>query len=122
VRLEQAPAALRERLEKLRRDATAVAGLTGNLERASGQPGSPPRVDSVRFAADRANTLFDAIEGADAAPSADARAGLNALRALTAQALAAWRAFTDGELAAVNRDLAAAGVSPIATAPAAPAD
>jgi hypothetical protein len=116
VRLEQAPA-LRERLEKLRRDAAAVAGVSDDVERASAQPGSPPRVDSVRFVADRANTLFDAIEGADAAPSADARAGLSALRALTAQALAAWRAFADGELAAVNRELAAAGVSPIAGAP-----
>jgi photosystem II stability/assembly factor-like uncharacterized protein len=122
VRLEQAPAALRERLEELRRDATAVAGVTGDPERPSARPGSPPRVGSVRFVADRANTLLDAIEGADAAPSADARDGLSALRALTAQALAAWRAFTDGELAAVNRELAAAGVTPIASTPAGKAD
>jgi photosystem II stability/assembly factor-like uncharacterized protein len=114
VRLERAPAVLREHLEKLRRDATAVSGVTDEMQRASAQLRPPPRVDSVRFVAERANTLFGAVEGADAAPSADARAGLSALRVLTAQALAAWRAFTDGELAAVNRELAAAGVSPIA--------
>ncbi|MBV8201568.1 MAG: hypothetical protein JOZ15_13180 [Acidobacteria bacterium] len=120
VRVEQAPAPLRERLAELRRDVAAVAGAADEMQRASARPGPPPRSDSVRFVAERARTLFGAIEGADAAPSADARAGLSALRALAAQALAAWRAFTEGELAAVNRELAAAGVSPIASAPAAP--
>ncbi len=121
ARRERAPAALRERLDRLERDGAQIAGVAGDQERASGRPGSPPRTDSLRFATERARTLFDAIEGADAAPSADARAGLDALSSLAAHAVAAWRAFTEGELAATNRELAAAGLAPIASEPAAPA-
>jgi photosystem II stability/assembly factor-like uncharacterized protein len=113
ARAEKAPTALKERLNALRQQAMVVSGVTGDEERASARLSSPPRIDSIRFASQRAAALLNAIEEADAAPSIDARAGLEATRSLTDQALAAWKKFEESDLAAMNRELAGAGLAAI---------
>jgi hypothetical protein len=53
------------------------------------------------------------VDGADADPSPDARAGFAQLESTLTSTLAAWEALKTGNLAALNARLRQAGESPI---------
>jgi photosystem II stability/assembly factor-like uncharacterized protein len=89
----------------------------------AGKPpaGTPPSAwwmgarerESVKFVESRLEELAKAIDGADAAPSPDARAGLAAVRPLVDSVERSWRAIVDRELPALERRLRAAGLPAI---------
>jgi len=120
---------LDERLDERRAGASpavlaALDAFARRLAEASGaQPASNPynawaspprRVETLAFLARALDELMGAVDGADAAPSPDARAGEQRLAALCERTLAAWAAFRQDELAALDRALAAAGAAPLA--------
>ena len=70
-------------------------------------------MQTLRYVAESLDKLAAAVDGADAAPSPDARAGLAKLQPVEAAALAAWSHWQAGELAAINRQLVAAGAEAI---------
>jgi len=73
----------------------------------------PRRLDSLRWVGGALSDLLRAVDGADAAPSPDAREGYEKLQATVEAALASWQGIATQELESVNRALIAAGVEPI---------
>ncbi|MGE5234561.1 MAG: hypothetical protein ACM3OB_10665, partial [Acidobacteriota bacterium] len=78
----------------------------------------PPRTtSSLRFIESELGDLGQAVDGADADPSADAVGGFAKLRPAASAAVDAWTALVAKDLAALNRELERAGQKPIALAP-----
>ena len=106
-RIAKAPAAARADLEAAR----------AKLQEATGQTGAwylqPRRLDSLAAVRGTLDGLYDAVEGADAAPSADVHAGLAAVTPMVEQALAAWRDWNARERPALERRLREAGLPPL---------
>ncbi|MGA8277547.1 MAG: hypothetical protein WB784_05065 [Rhodanobacteraceae bacterium] len=74
----------------------------------------PPRnVETLAFLNRALGQLMTAVDGADAAPSVDARAGYTNLSALVDPVLKSWAAFKRVDLVALNVALKAAGDKPI---------
>ena len=71
---------------------------------------------SVQFAAGQLANLAEAVDGADAAPSPDARQGLAATRPLVDAVERAWTAIRARELPALERKLRSAGAPAIGRA------
>lgn len=69
--------------------------------------------ESVQFVAGQLAGLAEAVDGADAAPSPDARQGLTATRDLLEEVDRAWREVLATELPAIERRLRAAGAPAI---------
>ena len=74
---------------------------------------APTRTDSLRYVSSSLQKLARAVDGADGAPSADARTGVEAIREPARQAVETWQQFRDGELAALIAALEAAGADPL---------
>lgn len=75
---------------------------------------SPPRsVETLAFVHSSLGALFNAIESADAAPSADMRVGAEKLSALSTTTLRAWSDFKRDDLRALNAALASAHLAPL---------
>ncbi len=74
----------------------------------------PKTTTSLTFAATALQTLAGAVDGADAAPTQDARDSYTKLRATSDGAVAAWSEFKAKDLAAFNDKLKTAGLAPIA--------
>lgn len=70
---------------------------------------------SFRFLGDALGKLANAADGADAQPSADARAGLSVLQPKLDRALVDWSARKTKKLSAINDRLRASGRSPLPT-------
>jgi photosystem II stability/assembly factor-like uncharacterized protein len=76
--------------------------------------GLPPRsVTALRWLESSLGTLAQAVDGADAEPSAEASEALTRLTPLVERALADWQGFRDGDLARLDRLLARAGREPV---------
>ena len=73
----------------------------------------PQDTHTLAFVAQALGELMGAVDGADAAPSPDARTGYAKLASLTDATLAAWDAFKRDDLAALNASLRAAKRKPI---------
>ena len=71
----------------------------------------------MRFAAEWLDKLDQAVDGADAAPTPDARRGFERLAPITAAALRAWDELKAKDLAALNAKLAATKQTPISLTP-----
>ena len=69
----------------------------------------PPRPGSLRFLSASLNALDLAVQGADAAPSPDARTGLAKIEAMIPAVLAAWDRLRQQELDGLNTRLTQAG-------------
>ena len=97
-----------------------LAELTG-VEPASNPNNAwafPPRsVTTLRWLEGTLGELAQAVDGADADPSVDARDALARLRPLVERTLADWEGFRAGELAALDRRLRGAGLAPVGSAP-----
>jgi len=76
----------------------------------------PGKASSLRFVSEKLDALDLAVEGADAAPSPDARAGIAKVEAMLPAALASWDRLQGTELDALNAQLAAAGQARIVIA------
>jgi photosystem II stability/assembly factor-like uncharacterized protein len=111
--LPAAPERLRPTLSGLRDRLAEVVGIKVVPNPANGWPFPPRRMDSLRFVSNALDRVYQAVQGADAAPSPDTHAGLERLTPMTHAAVAAWGALRDGELAAVNRQLRRAELKPI---------
>jgi hypothetical protein len=92
---------------------TQLTEVTGSdpAENASNSWWLPPRsLESLRALASRLDDLQGAVDGADAAPSPDARAGLAAVEPSVDAGLAAWRRLQEGPLADLEKVLEHAGL------------
>ncbi|HEV8241518.1 MAG TPA: hypothetical protein VGS57_19305 [Thermoanaerobaculia bacterium] len=117
-RIPTAPPKLRGELAALRDRIADVAGVTVMSNPANAWPYPPRRRDSLRFVRNALDGLYQAVQGADADPSADVMAGLNELSPISSAALEAWDALKSRELAEANRRLRRAELKPIEVAPA----
>jgi hypothetical protein len=79
-----------------------------------GRENPPARADSLRSLATDFQKLEQAVDAADADPSADARASYATLSKMLATTLKQWQALKQGEIAALDAALAAAGERTIA--------
>jgi photosystem II stability/assembly factor-like uncharacterized protein len=77
----------------------------------------PQSVATLRFLGGALDELAGAVDGADAPPSPDARAGAAKLAPMVEAAAAAWQALKAGDLASLNARLEAAKQPPIRLAP-----
>jgi photosystem II stability/assembly factor-like uncharacterized protein len=110
-----APQALRSAFDALAVDAGAVAGI--DPEDPEAPWWLPPKSIATLRWLDRACAgLYEAIDGADAAPSPDARASLATLEPMAASALEAWQAVERDELAPLDATLLAAGLERLTSA------
>lgn len=76
--------------------------------------GTPPRsVTGLRYLDGALETLFTAVDGADADPSPDVVKGVELAETALGSALAAWEALKSKDLSALNARLAAAGQPPL---------
>jgi photosystem II stability/assembly factor-like uncharacterized protein len=94
-------------------DLLARSGIidAGNPHDAWALPSST--TTSLRFIGETFEKLAAAADGADAAPTPDARAGYAATMALLDRSLVDWAAFTSTRLPALNAELKAAGRKPV---------
>ncbi len=76
-------------------------------------PPPPKSISSLRFLEGALAKLASAVDGADADPTPDVRAGFAQLESTLGKTLAAWEALKAGSLAALNARLRQAGEPPI---------
>jgi photosystem II stability/assembly factor-like uncharacterized protein len=74
---------------------------------------APHRITSLRFLDGALGALGQAVDGADGAPTADARASYDKLKPAAETAVREWTTFKEKDLAALNRRLKAAGQAAI---------
>ena len=74
-----------------------------------GRENPPARADSLRSLAADFQKLEQAVDAADADPSADAKASYATLSKMLAATLKQWQALKQGEIATLNAALVAAG-------------
>jgi hypothetical protein len=77
----------------------------------------PKHIESLRWLSSALGNLQQMVDGADAAPSSDAREGFSKLRTMVESTLVAWQRFATTELESLNGRLRAAGMKPITLAP-----
>ncbi|MEO7432831.1 MAG: hypothetical protein ABIR62_12590, partial [Dokdonella sp.] len=75
----------------------------------------PNSTTSLRFLSDALGKLALAANGADADPTADARAGLELLQTKVEHAIADWSRLKENELPSLNQRLRASGKKPLPT-------
>jgi hypothetical protein len=89
---------------------SSIAALTDvPLVTIPGRENPPAHTDSFRSLATDFEKLAAAIDNADADPSADAKASYATLSKMLAATLKQWQALKQGEIAALDKALAAAG-------------
>jgi hypothetical protein len=76
-------------------------------------PSPPKSISSLRFLEGALAKVASAVDGADADPTPDARAGFAQLESTLTSTLAAWEALKTGNLAALNARLRQVGEPPI---------
>ena len=108
---------LRAELDAFQERLTAVTGQVPTANPSNGWWLPPRSLDSLRALASSLDDLLAAVDGADAAPSPDARAGFERALPRVATGLAAWQRLRAVELAALDRRLRRAGLEPIGDAP-----
>jgi hypothetical protein len=94
--------------------ALTLSGLPPPSRPPNAAQAQPLRIDGLQALTTRLEELEDAVDGADADPSPDARAGYAALSRTLAATLAEWRHLMDQDLPTLNRELHASGQPPIA--------
>ena len=132
ARAQAATGKVRKSVADLRRGATgelatALDGFQARLADISGEaPGTnpansfafpPKRIESLRWLAGALGELLRMVDGADAAPSPDARQAFARLRPMADATLADWKHLFSAPLDSLNDRLRSAGREPIATGP-----
>jgi hypothetical protein len=70
-------------------------------------------MQSLRWLSGAVGDLLIAVDGADAAPTSEARDGFAKLSPMADDMLAEWERFITTDLSALNAKLSAAGLKPI---------
>ena len=91
-----------------------LSGLPSPSRPPNGPQPQPLRTDSLQALTTHLEKLEDAVDGADADPGPDARAGYAALSRTLIATLAEWHHLLDQGLPMLNRELGATGQPPIA--------
>jgi hypothetical protein len=94
--------------------ALALSGLPPPSRAPNAPQAQSLRTDSLQALTTHLEKLEDAVDGADADPSPDARAGYAALSRSLSATLAEWHHLLDQDLPTLNRELGATGQPPIA--------
>ncbi|MCG6963047.1 MAG: hypothetical protein LJE95_07250 [Acidobacteria bacterium] len=102
-------------LDGLSEKLTALTGVEPRISPANIWFSPPKSVDSLRWLSGTLRELLQVVDGADAAPSADARAAYAKLEPMVNSAVGVWRRISATDLAALNEKLAAAGMKAITT-------
>ncbi|MFI5120811.1 MAG: hypothetical protein ACHQM4_10370, partial [Thermoanaerobaculia bacterium] len=102
-------------LSRVMSDLDAEAQVLSEREEPSPRsvPPPPKSISSLRFLEGALAVLASAVDGADADPSPDARAGFQQLESTLTRTLAAWEALKAGNLAALSAKLRQVGEPPI---------
>src|SRR5262249_25616127 len=106
-----ADASLAEAMRALDARVLAVSEVVARSPRVLPPP--PRTLTSLRFLGDALEKLAQAVDGADADPSSDARAGVEQAERALAPTLEAWTALRSGELDALRARLGQAGRPPV---------
>jgi hypothetical protein len=77
----------------------------------------PKHIESLRWLSGALGNLREAVDGADAAPTPDARDGLAKLSPMVDSTLVAWERFASADLQTLNAKLVAADIKPIVVGP-----
>jgi hypothetical protein len=108
------PGAPQAKIASLMARTLALSGLAPPSRPPNAPRLKPVRTDSLQALSTALEMLDGAVDGADADPGPDARAGYAALSRMLTATLAEWHQFLDQDLATLNRELGAAGQPPIA--------
>jgi photosystem II stability/assembly factor-like uncharacterized protein len=92
---------------------SALSGSVPAANPANAWSFPPKHIESLRWISGALGNLREAIDGADAEPTPDAREGLAKLAPMVDSVLAVWGSFLAGDLPALNAKLSAAGMKPI---------
>jgi photosystem II stability/assembly factor-like uncharacterized protein len=96
---------------------SALSGSEPSTNPANSFAFPPKHIESLRWLSGALGNLREAVDGADAAPTPDARGGLAKLSPMVDSTLAAWERFTTADLSALNAKLDATGLKPIVVKP-----
>jgi photosystem II stability/assembly factor-like uncharacterized protein len=99
--------------DELQSRLTDVSGQAPSTNAANNFAVPPKRIESLRWLSSAVGGLREMVDGADAAPSPDAREAYSRLQPMTEASLAAWKRFVTEDLEAFNQRLRAAGRKPI---------
>jgi len=113
VRRAQASPALRDAIDALMRQVADLSGVPLHPDPRNTMGSPPRRTDSLRALSMNLDKLQLAVDGADADPSPDAQAAYATLSKSLTATLAAWQQLKQTRLAALNRQLKAAGAKPV---------
>jgi len=108
-RRRQAGAPIASALDAFAARAAAVSGVPAGASAEAVYGQAPPSTDTLRFVETMLASIAEAVDGADAAPSVDARDGLSKARALFAATAARWETLVQKDLGVLNGTLTAAG-------------
>jgi photosystem II stability/assembly factor-like uncharacterized protein len=107
-------AALQTSIDALLDKAAALSGMEAHPDPRNSMGRPPQRTDSLRALSIDLRKLEQAVDGADADPSADAQTSYTSLSQTLAATLAGWQQLKQQDLAALNAKLKAAGDPAIA--------
>ncbi len=113
ARLAGAPASVQADLAALRARVADVSGVRPEPNSTNSWAFPPKRTATLRWVQSALETLAQAVDGADAEPSPDARAGFDATTPLAERALADWSQVSDTGVAALQARLRAARQPPL---------
>ncbi|HEV2105166.1 MAG TPA: hypothetical protein VGU27_05495 [Candidatus Eisenbacteria bacterium] len=109
--------ALAGALDAFRGKLTALSGESPAVNPADAFAFPPRRIESLRWLSGALGSLQQMVDGADAAPSPDAREAFARLQPMADSTLADWQRLTAVDLEALNQRLLAAGRKAIAPGP-----
>lgn len=105
--------ALSRDAQALAQHAHAIAGTRASVNPHNAWAFPPKSTRTLRFVGDALDKLMQAVDGADSAPSVDAKQGIAKLDPLIDASLQDWAELKSTELAALNAKLNAAGQKPV---------
>jgi photosystem II stability/assembly factor-like uncharacterized protein len=100
---------LSRQLEDFQRELSAVSGVQPAENPSNSWWKPPATLTSLRALSDRLGDLMSAVDGADAAPSPDARQAYDVAERLVNQGLKEWERFRGANRTRIERDLEIAG-------------
>lgn len=106
---------LRPTVARLMTAISDVSGLPLSSDKRAARPGSPAPPGSLKDLSKALDNLESAVDGADADPSADARAAYAKLMLLLGPQLQRWQSLKQSDLASLNAAFQAQGEKPIHT-------
>jgi hypothetical protein len=113
ARRAEADKALGKTLDRFQEDLVTVSGSAPIANTYNKWSIPPKTIENLSWLSTALKDLMKVVDGADAAPSPDARAGYAKLAPMADASIAAWREFLATDLAALNQKLETAGLQPI---------